>query len=693
MQILTVLIISMSLVSILSLTTSGFNAIYSVIIGIFVLIFFAVFVKSPKDLTEKSVLTLIVILFGIILRLPVHQYVMGGQDQGTYLNIGHQYFEQHSLNYKDSFRTSLNTDQKLLYDKHINYLMPSIELTYPEKSTFEMKFYPLHSIWLAIFEGILGKNNAIYSLTMFSILSIIFFSLLAYEISGKSKLAGFITAMLFSINPMHAFFSKFPVGEMTAVAFTSLGFYFFVKYIKKIKTGENKTIFLVLSLLSFSCFFYTRMSSMLYLPIFFFFAILTVLYASDSKAKRNLLIYFAFIAVSFCISYLFYYLYQPSLFYLIYKATIQDLIPHNSDLITWLALLLFGFIVLALYRIHNQKILSQIRLTLENYLPLLSLITIGSVLYITFITFLNIHLHDLTPLNTFERYWYIGTTWCQKLKYLNLYVIMEYLTPVGFVLCFVAGFHYLRNFQKNIFKTSLFVFIVWFLFVNIKFLGLMRYPYYNTRYLFSESVAYMLLLIGIFLGEMIQNKKTKIMGIISLILIISCSLPFTLFQLNGIEGPHMDFYNNITSIVKKEDLLLTSTRHSSEKLQKYFDNFTTWSIAPLKFYYDLNVFILPSLDDTYTRPIKELSSRFKSTYLISDIEHPELGKNLITIRHRYSYYNVSEECSLHTYSFLPLESVVTMKIPKFLECLTPPNNYYTRYSNLYLYNITSSLKK
>jgi hypothetical protein len=270
---------------------------------------------------------------------------------------------------------------------------------------------------------------------------------------------------------------------------------------------------------------------------------------------------------------------------------------------------------------------------------------------------------------------------------------MEYITPIGFILFLWSIIYYLKIPRKNAFKVILMAFVIWFLLINIRYNGITRYQYYNVRYLFSESVVYTLLLIGIFLGDLIGNSKTKKIGFISFILILLVCVPFTLFQFHGSEGPHLDTYKSITSIVQKKDLLLTSTGHSIEKPQKYFDNFTTWSIAPLKFYYDLNVFILPSSEDLYTQPIKDLSLKYNKTYLISDKEVPNLGQNLITMPLRYSYYNVSEECSLHTYSYLPLESVKTMKLPKFLECLTPPNNYYTRYSAIYMYNVTESLKK
>jgi hypothetical protein len=618
---------------------------------------------------------------------------MGGQDQGTYLNIAHQYNRQGGLYYKDYFRVNLSNDLKILYDKYMPYLMPSIGYWDRENSIYDLRFYPLHSVWLAIFENVLGQDKAVYSLTFFSVLTIIAFYLLGYELSGKKKYAGYVSALLVAINPLHVFFSKFPVGEITAVAFTALGFYYLVRYINTIRSSENNRHELVLSLLSFTCFFYTRMSSSMYIPLFFVFATLATLYAQNLKVKRTLLIYFAFLVVSFCISFLYYYKFQPALFQLIYGATIKKVLGQASDIKLAGIFTLASVFILTIYKIKNHQMLRKIKRYLEQNTSIIFLILLIAIFYFSFVAYLSIQLKPSTSPPDFERYWYIGTNFLQKLKYLDLYVVMEYITPVGFVMFIWSVIYYLKNPQKNVLKKSLIVFILWFLLINIRFSGVTRYPYYNTRYLFSESVVYILLLIGVFIGDLAENKNTIKIGYAALISISLISLPSTFFQFQGPEGPHLDFYKNITSVVKKEDLLLTSTGHSTDKPQKYFDNFTTWTIAPLKFYYDLNVFVLPTFEDAYSQPIKELSAKYKNTYLISDKEIPNLGINLITTRHRYSYYNVSEECSLHTYSFLPLESVRTMKIPEYLECLTPPNNYYTRYSNLYMYEITKSLKK
>lgn len=646
-----------------------------------------------QSLVVSMVLSTVILFVTLVTRASPWKPITAGQDQGTYLSIGHQYASQGTLNYTDYFRKSLTTEQKALYDGNIYNLMPSITLSDTANSIFEMRFYPMHPIWFAVFETFFGQDNAVYSLTFFSLISILALSLLAYEISGRKKLPAYLTAVILSVNPLHTFFSKFPVGEITAVAFTSLAFYFLVKYLSRIKTKENKTLDLILSLVFFTCFFYTRMSSVMYVPIFFIFAAFSTLYIQEQNAKRNILIYFGLLIASFCVSYLFYYFMQPSLFHLIYKSTVQKIFRYNSDIIMATLIVTSSLLVLLLYKIRNHKVVAWLKNTIENNLKTIVFVVLTTAVYIVFIKFLSIQLNPMSQEQINVRYWYIGNNWIQKLKYLNLYVIIQYLTPVGFVLSFIAGFKYLDNIKQNILKAFLFVFVVYFLFINSAFGGLVRYPYYFTRYLFSESIVYMLVLVGIYLGILLEKPRTKNLGIFLFLSIILCSLPPTLFQLNGPEGPHMDFYKEITSKITKNDLVLSATGHSADRPQKYIDNFTTWSIAPLKFYYDYNIFVLPELSDAYSEPIKELAKRYEKIYLLSDKKlAPYYGPNLIPSKLRYSYYNVSEECSLHTYSFLPLESVKTMKIPKFLECLTPPNNYYTRYSNLYMYDVTEELK-
>lgn len=689
-----VLFICVSSLSGVSLLILGlFTPFFSFLAGfVIVLIFFLIFkLKLSLSPGKPTVYLVVVLLVSLSLRLPPSQYIMGGQDQGTYLNIGHQYLQQNSLKYQDNFRISLNGEQRILYDKYINYLMPSIELNSLKESLFEMKFYPLHSIWISIFESMLGKNGAVLSLTFFSIVSITTLFFLAYELSGKNIITAYIVGMLLATNPLHSFFSKFSVGEITATSYTFLALYFLVRYVTNIEKNENQTTDLVISLLSFTCFFFTRMSSILYIPVFILFSILISIYVENFEAKKKLVLYFIFLIISFCISYLYYYFFQPSLFYLIYRTTIQRIVPHHSDLALLTVLSVWSILIIVLSRIRHQVTHNRIRTVIERSLPTLLFFSIIALLYFAYKTFLRINLQAFLDSDTFVRYWYRGAGEIQKVKYLSLFVIIQYITPLGFILLLTAGFYYLRNIRKNIINISLFTTIIWFLIVSVKFGGLIKYPYYNARYLLTEPIIYIILMVGLFIGHMLRNKK-RLFSFAALFLILICSLPFSLFQLHGPEGPHMNFYNNLNSILTKNDLILTATGHSTDKPQKYFDNFTTWSIAPLKFYYDLNLFILPDLSDAYTQPIKELANRYDKTYLISDKKLNGYGDNLITTKHRYSYYNVSEECSLHTYSFLPLESVKTMKIPKFLECLTPPNNYYTRYSDLYMYDITDKIK-
>jgi hypothetical protein len=434
------------------------------------------------------------------------------------------------------------------------------------------------------------------------------------------------------------------------------------------------------------------MSSFIYVPLFFLFAALSVLYVEDTKTIKKLISYYALLTLSFCISFLYYAKFQPALFYLVYKTTVQRFLGNASDIKLAVIFIALSTLILVIYKCRYKKILDIVKSYLERNVFIILLTFFCLTLYFSYTTFTRIQLKLPVNSGEFERYWYIGANIFQKVKYLNLFVIIQYITPVGLIIFLWSIIYYRKNPRGNVIKILVIIFVLWFLLINVRFNDGMRYPYYNTRYLFSEIVVYLLLLIGVFIGNLLENGKTKKSGYVCIILICSLSLPFTFFQYNGSEGPHMEVYNKIISTVTKKDLILITKSNTDTRPQQYFDNFNTYALGPLKFYYDLNVFILPSYNDLYTKPIIDLTVQFKTTYLISDKQLDNFGIDLLSTPLRYSYYNVSEKCSLHTYSFLPLESVKTMKIPSFLECLTPPNNYYTRYSNLYMYNITDSLK-
>lgn len=194
-----------SIFCILLLSVSKFSAFRVLVLSAIVLIIFFLIFKPILILKDErfGVLLPFILFIALVLRLPTYLYVMGGQDEGTYINMSRQYELQGSLYYTDYFRQTLNDDQKKLYDKHMPYLLPGFQQWGPDRSHYVMKFYPLHPAWMAIFGALFGRDNRVLSLTFFSLISIVSFYLLGYEISGRSKRTGYLIALLLALNPTH----------------------------------------------------------------------------------------------------------------------------------------------------------------------------------------------------------------------------------------------------------------------------------------------------------------------------------------------------------------------------------------------------------------------------------------------------------------------------------------------------------
>src|SRR5208283_6012335 len=95
-----------------------------------------------------------------------------------------------------------------------------------------------------------------------------------------------------AINPLHVFFSKFPMSEMGALAFMSSALYCLLRYYRNTVNGKRYACYLFLSAGLIGCFAFTRMTLTVYMPFFYMLSVLTILRIKDPMTKRQLLWYF-----------------------------------------------------------------------------------------------------------------------------------------------------------------------------------------------------------------------------------------------------------------------------------------------------------------------------------------------------------------------------------------------------------------
>lgn len=625
---------------------------------------------------------ILILSTSFLLGLNSNLYVMGGQDQGTYLNMSALFQRQGKLLVRNTFRDTLTKEEQNLFDLHGKYVLPGFQQQGPDESVYLMKFYPLFPASVALFSLVFGADMGFYALTVFSLFSILGFYLLTLEITKDRQMANLV-ALLIAIQPTHVFFSKFPLTEMATLAFTSFGFYFLIKSFSQIDNSEKGSgkpkpqliLNLALSLLMFNAFFYTRMSSFIYIPFFLIILILIIL--NDRKNFWAYSIYTSGWILLFLTSFAFYYKKQ----YALYDTIIGNYVKRvlGPDVLPVLITLSIAYasILLAVYLVGKNKILDKVK-NLS-----FSLSTFAYLLAATFVLFdISDQISKLLTFTENSNRWYFVSGFLSSLKHLTFYQTIIHIGPFLFLLVLVSSIFIYKNREKfsSDQKPTLqivTIFPAYFLLVTSLFASIFDYNYYRSRYLISEVIPYTILLAVVIYHYTRENRTlNKIFKVL-----IGCTIIyyafFSFIQMGTSEGPDVSFYNNLIKTVGKDSLLLVDKSYRSGSAVT----------APLVWYYNLSAFIVD--EEILKSPIlANLIDKNEKVYLLAPYPTSTLTPNQSEkMRLRYNYFSSNPDCSEHSYSYLPIESQ-TYYLPKNkLSCFLLPSAYFTAYIDLYLFKI------
>lgn len=255
--------------------------------------------RVSPDWRHLALLTLVCLFF----RLPAYHYVLGGQDEGVYVNVAHHLARTGGIEVQDTALEKLDDPSfKKTYleeNRRADYL-PGVYLAEHSGPRLQFQFYHLFPVWMAIFEGLFGATFGIYALTFFSWLSIIFVYRLGLAVSGSPR-AALVAGGLLAVNPLHAFFSKFPVTEVPALAFSLVGF-------TCLAIGRNEAMgafrsrWLWLSAAAFGCLFVTRISGFMYMPFVLAAAMASAIGDPDRHLRRAMFGWCAAVTVFYALS-------------------------------------------------------------------------------------------------------------------------------------------------------------------------------------------------------------------------------------------------------------------------------------------------------------------------------------------------------------------------------------------------------
>jgi hypothetical protein len=650
-----------SALAIIMIALNQFNVPLLVGIGVGLTVFsvilsFKRIIYKDDRLAHKSII--LILVFAIIFRTGTFTYYMGGQDEGLYVNMSRTLVVNRGMNIYDAFRASLPEDLRNIYD-NVNYdnmndkNSGGINLTDADKSISQIKFYPLPGVWLAIFTAIFGLGKHGYAIQFFSLLVVIGVYFLTLELTNGNRKAAVIAMLFAALNPAFVFFSKFPVSETLAMAFSVNGFYLLGKGLRS-ADKKKKVFLLVTSSLLLGLFNLVRMSFIVFLPTLAVILIVVFLFSDLRKYRLSVSLYVAGVAILYGLSWLYYYLIQPLVANKTMKIWIIPFLKESWPILVFL--LVIGIILVLLGRKFAEQVNNTATWITQKTQEISTwIIPVALLLSIIRVTYSYMH----NPFFTF--------------RLSNLYNFMLLISPFSFLFLFAMPFLKIRfdRIQLLLIQT---ITIAWIALLISGFFNV-RYKYYYTRYLTSEVLLYGLILVAIGLSFMLDRGKRY--RTTAMVVIVSTVLYFCIsssVQIGRAETEDPQMYYELNNVIKQNDVIVSSVQASLS--------------LPLKYYFGKNVFQLQASDNLLG---SEVLNRFYDSGTYDNVYI--LTHNLYSAG--YSVYGL-EPVGQYNYEYryfsdgvhyVPGKNVIPVKLSQFFL----PMRFVVEDHAVYLYRLTRDI--
>ncbi len=353
-DVLVVWVASVSYVSVALLALSAYDATTAIIAGTLVstvVWFFTPARFMPARLEADGTapgrpvfpVLLLVLLATLLFRSEPFRTMHGGEDQGVYVAMSSYLQREGTVFIDDPLPEALPDGSREIYQAQL-FSGPPVGLSvqpgvfYWYDNQYIFQFYHLHSLWMAAFAELFGDGARFYSLTFFGLLSVLGLCLLTLELTG-SRLAVLAVGLLLAVNPLHAYFSRFQVTEVVALAFSSVGFYYLARAFRGMRDAAPAaavTSLLALAAGAVSLVFFVRITGFLYMPALVPLFGMGVWWMIEGRMSegRRIVGFCAAVGALYGLSVLYGLGY--SLIYVlgIYRQTFGDLLGANYPLIT-----------------------------------------------------------------------------------------------------------------------------------------------------------------------------------------------------------------------------------------------------------------------------------------------------------------------------------------------------------------------
>lgn len=607
LELLAVFIVLQSAFGMIALRAHCFYALPIWCLSLLITYGYALIRQCSEASEQKATLWHIVLIVGVglLFRLPPFEWVLGGQDQGVYVNMAMELARTGALNPVDRILPHL-TDASLrdLY-VHANYSPDYLPGVYSRGDGLTFQFYHLFPVWLALFAGPGEVGVAVYGLTFLSIVSLLAFYRLAYLLSGSEKVA-LVSTLLLAVNPLHAFFSKFPVTEVPTLAFSLLSFGFLVSSLRR-ESNRLRRIDLGLSIATLGLVFLTRISGFMYIPFLYGVSIAAVVMLKDIGQQKLLLIWSAAGAWIYALSVLYGLEWSRPYSMDIYHFSFSPVLGSRWRYIllgigavaagAWIA------VYLAMRSSRMTSSLRRIAAITITALPFVGLILFALGLYKAH----KLGFTDAYAMNAWEgrRFQLAGSGW-RGFFSTSLVASATYLSPFLWVSIVPSLF-----LSREPYLKALSFFVVAFLaYVSILQWVLPYQPYYG-RYLVSEFVPYVILLVACVWGRL--AARSRLSGLFSVLLAFGLiwSIGLSVLQLGKKEhGGVVESIESLTEGMDSGDAIIIA--------YPICCNLQSRLATTLSFTQGMNVLRLDRNNSGFIPFLDQLDLKYDDIYLITD---------------------------------------------------------------------------
>lgn len=629
LELTVVWVLAVSVVGLLTTLTGHFLA-PQVCIGATLLTgIYAWRVRGGEEAAARSpewthvVLLLLVCLF---FRLPAFNYVLGGQDEGLYVNMAHYIERTGGIDVRDTALEKLQgspfVDRYLSENRQVRaYSGPlkggsfvsGVYIDGPTDSGLSFQFYHLFPVWMAMFAGLFGGAFAVYGLTFFALLSVVFMHRLALAMTDSPR-AALVAGMLLALNPLHAFFSKFPVTEVPTLALSLVGFTYLARFWGAGPSLRHKR-WLLLSMLSFGALFATRISGFMYIPFFVALAVASAAVDTDRPRQRAMQFWVLGVTALYAVSVVYGLHWSNQYSHDIYRLSFERIFPRHWQtgvaalvalgLVIWL-----GLIALA----QGRK-----RVHVERFVVL----PVQRVLGLVVLAGLALGIYKIYQLGWTSRFsgdpvldtlWGLADSHWRALRASSLATLFVYLGPI-LPLAFL-GIVLRRQGEPR--HEFLRLFVAGFLVYALVLQWVVPYGPYYARYLLSEVVPYMLLFTVVVWARIPAGGARRALSI-TLAITLIYSAGATAAQLGKNESGGL--YHSLTQLlapVDSADVVLL------DALDPGLPNNSELK-TPVKFIFGLAAVTVSQASLANAAYLGALDARYDDVFLISPSAVPPQG--------------------------------------------------------------------